>query len=190
MSTAFVLGNGISRRGISAAMLRKHGVVFGCNALYREFTPDVLVATDRFIADAIQDTGYAKNNTFYTRRPQKNSGALALPNKYTRSASGPNAVHLAIEAKHSKIFLLGFDMGPTADNKINNIYAGTDFYRDKGTEPVCPDKWIADLIQITQENRFVQFTRVMGIGSASIANLHIQPNVTVVTVSEFLAKFK
>ena len=66
MTTAFVLGNGVSRQGISLPELQKHGKIYGCNALYREFTPDVLIATDTPIATHIQDLGYAKTNKFYT----------------------------------------------------------------------------------------------------------------------------
>jgi hypothetical protein len=67
MTRAFVLGNGVSRRGIDLEQLRLYGKIYGCNALYREFTPDVLVATDRPIATAIQESGYAQHNEFYTR---------------------------------------------------------------------------------------------------------------------------
>ena len=58
MTTAFVLGNGVSRQHLSLAQLQRRGKIYGCNALYREFEPDVLVATDRPIATAIQESGY------------------------------------------------------------------------------------------------------------------------------------
>ena len=54
MTTAFVIGNGISRRGLDLTQLQPYGKIYGCNALYREFTPDVLVATDKPIATIIQ----------------------------------------------------------------------------------------------------------------------------------------
>ena len=44
MTTAFVLGNGVSRKEIDLESLRKWGKTYGCNALYRDFAPDVLVA--------------------------------------------------------------------------------------------------------------------------------------------------
>ena len=53
--TAFVIGNGKSREGMDLNDLKKHGMTYGCNALYREFTPDVLVAKDKPISDAIQE---------------------------------------------------------------------------------------------------------------------------------------
>jgi len=45
MKPGFVLGNGRSRLEISLDDLKKHGRVYGCNALYRDFIPDVLIAT-------------------------------------------------------------------------------------------------------------------------------------------------
>ena len=46
MSKAFCIGNGESRKGFDLEQLRPHGKIYGCNALYRDFTPDVLVAVD------------------------------------------------------------------------------------------------------------------------------------------------
>ena len=85
MNVAFVLGNGISRRGLPLEYMKDYGDIYGCNALFREFTPKVLVATDKPIAAHIEETGYPKTNTFYTRKPTKDSGALEIPKPYFRS---------------------------------------------------------------------------------------------------------
>ena len=45
-TTAFVLGNGESRRGIKIADLKTHGTVWACNGVYRTEEPDFLVAVD------------------------------------------------------------------------------------------------------------------------------------------------
>ena len=42
----FVLGNGTSRESISPEQLVPNGIVYGCNALYRSFRPDYLIAVD------------------------------------------------------------------------------------------------------------------------------------------------
>ena len=39
---AFVLGNGLSRKPIDPHLLKQHGRIYGCNALYRTFAPDYL----------------------------------------------------------------------------------------------------------------------------------------------------
>ena len=43
---AVVLGNGPSRKSVKLEDLKKERVVYGCNALYRDFEPDYLVAND------------------------------------------------------------------------------------------------------------------------------------------------
>ena len=42
----FIIGNGESRIGLDLEQLRDYGKIYGCNLLYKEFTPDVLVAID------------------------------------------------------------------------------------------------------------------------------------------------
>ena len=43
---AFVIGNGTSRRTISFPDLSEKGSTYGCNAIYREFSPDYLIAVE------------------------------------------------------------------------------------------------------------------------------------------------
>ena len=42
----FCFGNGNSRKELDVDKFKKHGTVIGCNAIYRDFTPDILVALD------------------------------------------------------------------------------------------------------------------------------------------------
>src|SRR4051794_28386619 len=42
----FVVGNGRSRLGLDLEALRKRGVVAGCNGLFWDFLPDLLVSLD------------------------------------------------------------------------------------------------------------------------------------------------
>ena len=42
----FCIGNGESRKDFNLERLRQFGKIYGCNGLYRDFTPDVLVAMD------------------------------------------------------------------------------------------------------------------------------------------------
>ena len=44
--SAIVLGNGPSRKSVKLEDLKKENVVYGCNALYRDWEPDYLVAND------------------------------------------------------------------------------------------------------------------------------------------------
>jgi len=171
MSQAFVLGNGLSRQGLTLSDLQQYGVVYGCNALYRDFTPDVLVATDRPIAQEIESTGYALNNKFYTRRPSTESGALTIPKPYYGFSSGPVAVALAALAGHEKIYMIGFDLGPTENNKFNNLYAGTEFYKAPDSNPTYTGNWIKQLRQICSDFPDTTFVRAYGETTAKIPEL-------------------
>jgi len=90
--------------------LRTHGTIYGCNALYRDFTPDVLIATDRPISEQIQHSGYPLKNKFYTRKPLDGLGAHRVPDQYWGYSSGPLATAIAAADQHMDIYLLGFDM--------------------------------------------------------------------------------
>ena len=56
IESVFVLGNGPSRKNIDISKL--DGIVIGCNACYRDFTPDVICATDAGIMSDIIESGY------------------------------------------------------------------------------------------------------------------------------------
>ena len=67
MNRVFCLGNGESRKDVNLSALKPHGKIYGCNALYRDFTPDVLVAVDQGIIHEIYHSGYAFKNECYFR---------------------------------------------------------------------------------------------------------------------------
>jgi hypothetical protein len=178
MSTAFVLGNGVSRRGIDLTWLQTHGKIYGCNALYRDFVPDVLVATDRPISATIQESGYALDHAFYTRRPIPGLGAKTVLTKYHGYSSGPNAVALAAEHGHAVIYLLGFDMGPDANNLFNNVYANTEFYKATTQPPTFTGNWIRQITEICADYSHTKFTRLVGSTTAQIPELERIANLS------------
>jgi len=63
----FCIGNGESRQSFDLQKLRSIGKIYGCNALYRDFTPDVLVAVDHGISHEIYQSGYSKENEVWLR---------------------------------------------------------------------------------------------------------------------------
>ena len=177
MTIAFVLGNGVSRRHIDLKLLQQKGKIYGCNALYREFTPDVLVSTDRPIATHIQKSGYALTNKFYTRAPIENTGALCVPAPYHGFSSGPIALALATQDNHECVYLLGFDMGPNENQKINNLYSGTEFYKSVDAPPTFTGNWLKQICKIIKENPTTAFTRLTGPTTARISDLEALPNL-------------
>lgn len=168
MTTAFVLGNGVSRQGIDLSVLQRHGKIYGCNALYKDFEPDVLIATDRPIAEHIQQLGYAQRKKFYTRYPISGMGAYRIPEKYWGYSSGPAALAIAALDRHATIYLLGFDMGPTQQNKFNNVYAGSQFYKAVGAHPTFTGNWTKQVAQVAADFPTLCFVRIQGATTAAV----------------------
>jgi hypothetical protein len=186
MAIAFVLGNGQSRRSIDPADLKKFGRVYGCNALYRTFAPDCLVATDRPIAQEIQNSGYSLKHTFYTRRPLPNQGAKVLPKKYFGNSSGPAAIALAALDGHRRIYMLGFDMGPNGSGKFNNIYADTEFYKSSKDTATFTGNWIRQIQIICRDFPQHEFVRVIGDVTAPVPEIHSMPNLKAMPMAAFV----
>ena len=180
MSVAFVLGNGKSRLALDLNELNEVGPIYACNAIYRTFTPDVLVATDPAIARAIQESGYAKTNRFHTRRPIEGTGAKGLPKNYRGFSSGPNAVAQACMDGYHAMYLIGFDLG-TTDGQFNNVFADTEFYKKITDPPTFSGNWIKQIKQLAEEYSNRRFVRVEGPESAfvpgfrDVANLQTMP---------------
>lgn len=188
MSKAFVLGNGVSRQGIDLLQLQSHGLIYGCNALYRDFTPDVLIATDRPISEQIQHSGYAQKNKFYTRKPLEGLGAHCVPQQYWGYSSGPLATAIAAIDKHMDIYLLGFDMAGI-NNRFNNVYADSEFYKRSASNPTYTGNWERQLIKIMQDFPHTNFRRVHGAVTADIAEFHKHPRYAMLHIDQFRILF-
>lgn len=185
--TAFVLGNGVSRTAVNLETLRQFGKLYGCNALYRTFRPDVLVATDRGMAREIEESGYAQHWPFYTRRPLPRSGAQIIDRPYYGFSSGPVAIALAAKDKHDPVVLLGFDLGPDSNGRFNNIYAGTENYKPQGSEPTFTGNWTRQITRLMKEFHKQTFIRIMGATSCPIAAFETVPNFQHMDILDFLA---
>lgn len=186
MPAAFVLGNGRSRLVLELERLRARGPIYGCNALYREFEPDVLVSTDRPISTHIQETGYAKTHRMYTRKPISGLGAHRIPNDFYGFSSGPIAVALAALDRACAIYMIGFDMAPLPGDRFNNVYADTEFYKRSSARPTYTGNWIRQLRQVMKTFPQVTFVRVMGDTTADISDFTGVPNHCVMPMSDFL----
>jgi hypothetical protein len=184
MSIAFVLGNGVSRRGLDLSELQSNGPVYGCNALYREFTPDALIATDRPISEQIQQSGYALKHRFYTRTPMEGLGAYPVIEQYWGFSSGPLAIAHAVADQNRKIYMLGFDMGP-ANDKFNNVYADTEFYKTSNSVPTFTGNWVNQIAQLANDYSTVEFIRVQGETTAEIPQLKNIINLKHLPLLEF-----
>lgn len=186
MSAAFVLGNGISRQVVNLSLLKTVGKVYGCNALYREFEPDVLISTDAPISEHIQMSGYSARCTHFTRKPLPDTGAHRIPKQYFGYSSGPIAVSLAALDRHISVYLIGFDMGPTRTGRFNNIYADTEFYKKSSSVPTYAGNWTRQLKQITKDFPKTSFFRISGDTTADIPELNGIPNLAHMKMEDFL----
>ena len=184
MSIAFALGNGRSRQAINIEQLQEQGPVYACNAVYREFTPDCLVATDPGISRAIQESGYAQNNRFHTRRPFPDSGAKSLPKVYRGFSSGPNAVAQACIDGYHTVYLLGFDLG-TTDGQFNNVYADTEFYKKSVDPPTFSGNWIKQIKTIASDYDTRRFVRVEGPETAFVPGFRDVANLQTMPIDRF-----
>lgn len=185
MSIAFVLGNGVSRQHVDLNNLRHLGTIYGCNALYRDFVPDVLVSTDKPISTKIQDSGYAHCNRFYTRRPVPSNGAHPVPQKYYGHSSGPIAASIAAMDGAVIVYLVGFDMGPV-NNQFNNVYADTEFYKKSSAQPTFTGNWARQLTQVMHDFSNTAFVRVVGTTTAPVDDFASLQNFKTMSMKDFL----
>jgi len=118
----FLIGNGKSRKDFDLERLRNIGTIIGCNALYREFTPDVLIAID---AKMLTEIKVAKYESF-TIIPRNRTVAVPQSKVWKTerfNTSGCFAMKLISQVmKPSKCYMLGMDGYP------GNMYDGTKNY--------------------------------------------------------------
>jgi hypothetical protein len=185
MTAAFVLGNGVSRQSIDLTQLKTLGTVYGCNAIYREFVPDVLISTDTPISERIQAEGYSQQHVHYTRKPLPDSGSRRIAQKYFGYSSGPVAVAQAALDGAVVIYLVGFDMGPTRNGRFNNCYADTEFYKKSSANPTFAGNWTNQLKTIARDFPKVSFFRITGDTTAEIRDLLGVANLAHMTMANF-----
>jgi hypothetical protein len=185
MSAAFVLGNGLSRQALDLTVLKTLGTIYGCNAIYREFVPDVLISTDTPISERIQSEGYSQLHVHYTRKPLPDSGSRRIAQKYFGFSSGPVAVAQAALDGAVAIYLVGFDMGPTRNGRFNNCYADTEFYKKSSANPTFAGNWTNQLKTIARDFPKTSFFRITGDTTAEIRDLLGVANLAHMTMADF-----
>ncbi len=160
---AFVLGNGRSRMGMKLNKLKKRGTVYGCNALYREFEPDYLIAVDPKMIFEICETNWHLTHEVWTNNNSRYSKFDKL--KFFKNArgwsSGPTALLKACQDGNKEIFILGFDYFGL-DNKFNNVYSDTPNYKKSTETATYFGNWMRQTEICIKEFPQVLFYRVVG----------------------------
>jgi len=185
---AFVLGNGRSRRNADLEKLQNIGTIFGCNALYREFDPDYLVAVDVKMMNEIIQAGYHKNHSVWTN-PNKGISSknnINLFNPHKGWSSGPTALWFASTKSFRKIYILGFDYQGLS-GKFNNVYADTYNYKKSTDQATFHGNWLSQTEKVVKEFRSIKFYRVIEPGNFIPDQLAEKNNINLqhITYSEF-----
>lgn len=174
---AVIIGNGPSRLNFDMrAIFEHHGGLlgadtlqtYGCNALYRDYTPDFLVARGNDIIAELAASGYTTTNIVYTSPIH----LLEHPSKFyliphdPYCDAGTTAAYIAAFDGHKKIFLVGFDNQDTLGYNYN-VYADTNGYGAINSE-ATDDKWIADRAMLVSTFDDVDFVWVTPFGSTTV----------------------
>lgn len=132
--TAVVIGNGISRLDFNLSELKKSNVkkriqTYGCNALYKDFTPDFLICTRPKIIKEVAQSDYSNTNVVYATGSAilEYPGAFHLIPQDPKWNSGSLATYLACFDGFHKVYLIGFD-GNDTPNTVNNVYVDLPSY--------------------------------------------------------------
>lgn len=158
----FVLGNGKSRLNINPQTLKKYGKIYGCNALYREFEPDYLIAVDPKMVIEIANSGYQLTHEVWTN-PNKQITSFNGLRYFTPSlgwSSGPTALNLASSHNPKEIFIFGFDY-VGKQGLFNNVYADTPNYKKSNENATYYGNWETQTQQVIKNNQHIKYYRVV-----------------------------
>ena len=185
--SAFVIGNGTSRTPINVEDLANLGNTYGCNALYRTFAPDYLIAVDVKMILEISRQGYQRKHTVWTN-PNKAYGQIQDLNTFNPSkgwSSGPTALWLASQHGYDRIYILGFDYRGIKE-KFNNVYADTPNYKKSQDGATFFGNWLRQTVSVINEHKNIQYVRVIASDNYCPEELNKISNFTTITVDDFM----
>ena len=186
IKTAFVLGNGTSRKLINLNQLKDKGTVYGCNALYREFDPNFLVAVDTKMVLEINKAGYQHSHSVWTNPNRAYNGINGF-NFFNPSkgwSSGPTALWFASTHDTQDIYIVGFDY-QGIDNKINNVYADTLNYKKSHERATFHGNWSKQTMITCQKYPQKRYIRVLGDDAFIPKEFSKLDNLEHINVEEF-----
>jgi len=117
--TIFFIGNGSSRKNFDLNLLRGKGTVIGCNALYRDFKPDILVCQDSKMGRELFDNKYSGLVLSGKGIGVKNLKTIHWAAGNTRNSGTFGLKFISSVMKPSTCYVLGLDGYP------GNIYENT-----------------------------------------------------------------
>lgn len=178
-----VVGNGISRRGQDLEDWKyKCSVMIGCNNLYKEIFPDMLVSADWNMTNQIlKDVpAFPGLHIFRDKKVWRvRTGRMILVSLMKPGwSSGGRAVELACSlCDPEKVYLIGFDLDWTSAGSYNNMYEGMPGYKKAGDPPVCPKNFISQIETVCKNFPTVEFVRYIPEEGAINKQLALLPNM-------------
>lgn len=170
INNTFCIGNGESRKGFDLTKLKPYGKIYGCNSLYKDFTPDYLISVDPPITRHILSEIRPFNYIYVNRIKDVNYQKIKIRYKNSKNerviqptlgwAAGPTALHFCCEfEKPDNVYMLGFDL--YSDNGLqNNVYKNTPFYATFDKKMVNPMEWVRQMSFVYRSGSFTMFWRV------------------------------
>lgn len=187
----FVIGNGVGRKDFDLEQLRNHGIIVGCNAIYRDFSPDFIAFVDNAMGQELADN---YSGTIVGQRgmpPGKSRKITHKPGYRTGSrCSGGLATDFAIARGCDKIYWIGFDNPKKATFNDASIYAKTKNYSRAGNWNYS--SFIAEYKEILAYYSTTEFYNVIreGVSNPMEDELGSFPNYTVITYDTLVAQLE
>lgn len=189
---AICLGNGVSRLAYSTKsfentnkrkILRYYNVMYGCNALYRDWQPDFLLLTNQLLSASVPKEFY--DIAFAPQEIMRRYAGMNLMPGGCRMDAGSNAAYLAAFHGAKRVFLYGYD-GQEQVNKNNNIYADTEHYSNS-SESVKDNSWVKNLRNVIETYNDVEFLKVVSVDLKSYRPLLKLPNYKTINFKKFIS---
>ena len=162
MSTAFIIGNGPTREEIDLNTLVGKGEIYGCNALYRDFSNfDYLVVIDEQFKKLIDHAGTEGLDNGKLIFPPEEECVEETTGR--RGNAGMNAMKEAIKRGATKLFCLGFDFVHTdVEISTGNIYKDTEGYGEDTRATFEDSRYRVNYLNwLMKNNPEVRFTFVV-----------------------------
>jgi len=133
---------------------------YGCNAIYRNFKPDFIVATGKDFINELAQQSYCDEGIVYAN----NKYLEIYPNKFNIIPQNPEynagaiAAYMAAFDGHQRVYMLGFDGIDNTDDNYN-LFAGTPNY-PPSNYPINEEFWVRSLNEVMNVYTDTEFVRV------------------------------
>jgi hypothetical protein len=191
---AHVIGNSTSRKGFDLNLLtgqtggeygaQSVGQTYGCNLLYKDFSPTFLICINKQICADIALSEYTKDNIVYSNVKNiiQHQGHFYLYPQLFTGNTGSLALRLACADGHKKIYLIGMT---TYSMPEDNIYFGShDAYKAANIEG-ANNKFISDCTKIFLTYNDVEFFYVAKDAGLMPEEYNWCPNVKEITYNQY-----